>query len=219
MDCLLLEYWRSCPEKFCLDKQGVSNLEKKKLCHYGHLLKITSRKCLKQRANWWRTQLFSIDWLTSLRFYLLLHLFGFSLELAKKICPQKVQKCRKEPVFHYATCDNQRNGRNLSSWVPSSATRPWSMTTILSAPGDELGRSLNVYLSWGDGNHYLHQTMYQHTKDTYHHKRFHDGSAKKSSGLLRLRHSAEKLEHVLAKMFFHWSWECTLHIVYIYIYI
>ena len=127
-------------------------------------------------------------------------------------------KCRKEPVFRYTTCDNQRNGRNLSSWVPSSATRPWSMTTILSAPGDELGRTLNVYLSWGDGNHYLHQTMYQHTKDTYHHKRFHDRSAKKSSGLLRLRHSAEKLEHVLAKMFFHWSWECTLHTVYIYIY-
>ena len=51
MDCLLLEYWRSCPEKFCLDKQGVSNLEKKKLCHYGHLLKITSRKVFETKSE------------------------------------------------------------------------------------------------------------------------------------------------------------------------
>lgn len=98
MDCLL-EFWRSPESLSAWSKLGVSNLEEKKLCHYGHLLKITSRKCLKQRANWWKTQLFSIDWLTSLRFYLSLHLFGFSLELAKKICPQKVQNAEKNLFF------------------------------------------------------------------------------------------------------------------------
>ena len=43
--------------------------------------------------------------------------------------------CQKEHVLCYAPCDHQRNGRNVSSWVPSSATTPSSMTTILSAPG------------------------------------------------------------------------------------